>query len=389
MNVVLAHPGTQHSFRLAYELNKRQRLSKFITSLAISEDSVWRKLAGSRLDRRVVEGVEAAKVKSYPSLMALEAVMKLLSYESEEIYYKRNLSFQKRLIQNDLEEADTVIGFDTSSWELAKYCADNNKKFILDVTIGHSISKEKLFSRIRTRFPEWNDISFPKSEYLLELEKQEMDLATKIVVPGNFVRDTLIENGVDQTKIFVCPFGADLTLTGKPDREEHGDGVKFLFFGSMTARKGLPLLLEAWVASDKKDASLIVAGYGKIPDSVVIPPNVELVGPVLAGDRASLFNRADVFVFPSYFEGFARVLVEAAIFGLPIIGTYNSGASELIENDVGGFIVEEGNLVQLKEKIEYFISNPESIGSIAKEVRQRARNFTWEAYGERWESILG
>ncbi len=388
MNVLLTHPGTQHSFRLARELNRSNRLSKFVTSLAIKENSIWLKIAGTRLERRVIKELERGKVKSYPSLFVLEVAMRILGIKEEEIYYRRNLLFQERVIKNDLNNARIVIGFDTSSWKLARYCAANQKKFILDVSIGHSSSKEKIFSSLRREFPDWTDVALHKKDELIGLERDEFHLATRIVVPSNFVKMTLIENGVEESKIRVNPFGTDINAYPKRATKIRHETINFLFFGSLTARKGVPLLLKAWQMSEKKNALLMLAGYGEIPKSVPIPANVEVIGSVLPSERISLFQRADVFVFPSYFEGFAQVLIEAASFGLPIIGTNNSGASELIMNDVGGFIIEEGNSHQLNERIEYFICNPESIGIMSNDIYRISKQFTWENYSRRWEEII-
>jgi len=389
MKVLVAHPGTQHSFHLACALNEKNYLFKFVTSIAISESSFWRRLFGARIARRVAKGIDGDKLKSYPAMVILEYFLKLLGRKEEEIYFMRNLRFQQKVIKNDIQYAEVVIGFDTSSWLLAKYCQENNKVFILDVSIGHPVSKEKIFSDLRKRFPNWIDVAVPKKKAHIAFEQEEFKLATAVVVPSSFVKRTLIENGVDADKIFINPFGSSVSNCRIEEKNENREQVRFLFFGALSARKGLPLLLQAWrLLKDTNRAILIVAGYGQIPEGEKIPGNVKVLGPIKPNDRASLYGNADVFVFPSYFEGFAQVLIEAAGSGLPIISTSNSGAEDIIKDGYNGFIIKPGDVDTLTSKISYFINHPTEIALMKEKVKERIDYFSWSAYGDRWINIL-
>jgi glycosyltransferase involved in cell wall biosynthesis len=95
-----------------------------------------------------------------------------------------------------------------------------------------------------------------------------------------------------------------------------------------------------------------------------------------------------VFVFPSFFEGFAQVQVEAAACGLPIIGTQNSGAEEIIQDGYNGFIVEPGNIDQLVSAMRFFVKNREKLAVMSAKVRERIDFFSWNSYGNRWKAIL-
>lgn len=386
---VLLHPGTQYSFNLAIELHRKNLLDKYITSFSVSSNSILYRLFKERLNSRLLREVPAGIVRNYPMLEAKTFIKSWINGgDSEDILYERNLEFQKTVIRNDLKDAHIVIGFDTSSWKIADFCKANGKKFILDVSIGHPVVKEQIFKVIRAQFADWNDISNPKKNDRIELEVQEFELADLIVVPSHFVSRTLISQGVDEKKIRINPFGTDLNAWSKAARKNGKDKVTFLFFGSLTARKGLPLLLAAWDLLNPTDAKLIIAGYGQIPETVNLKSSVHVLGPIQANGRLALFEMADVFVFPSYFEGLAQVQIEAAASGLPVIGTSNSGAEELVKNGESGFIIEPGHLGQLVAAMKYFIENPDHIRSMSRRIRERSDFFSWNAYGDRWHSIL-
>lgn len=290
-------------------------------------------------------------------------------------------------MRNDLEESGTIIGFDTSSWKVAPYCRRTGKRFILDVTIGHSHAKEEIYERLRLDYPLWMQDVPRKSMKLLELEQMELTEAAQIVVPSAFVMRTLVDNGVEREKIRINPFGSSLIAMNSGQRLVR-KVITFLFFGALTARKGLPVLLSAWEKMNLKNCQLLLAGYGSIPKGVRLPERVQVLGPIAQSDRLKLYSQADVFVFPSFFEGFAQVLIEAAGSGLPIIATPSSGATEIVQHGYNGLVIQEGNILELADAMSYFASSPSEIEIMSDRIRAAGSEFTWNNYGDRWKKIL-
>jgi glycosyltransferase involved in cell wall biosynthesis len=395
MKVLIAHPGTQYSHHLVKQLNKHGLLYKFYTGFAIAEKSFVGKLfkllpsyLTEKINNRFIEALDGRKLKTQP-FVELNAIRKLNGTNSETVFYKRNKKFQQQISDKQILDSDVVIGFDTSSWLLAERCKELGKPFILDVSIGHPASKEHIYNELKVLYPEWQEQIQPKLAKLIAIEKKEIRLADIIVVPSEFVKKTYTDNGVDAARIRVNPFGTNVdTFTTNNVKKLTNGKIKFLFFGALTARKGLPLLLEAWEKIDANKAELVIAGYGNLPDTVELPYNVINRGVVHKEDRQALFDNNHVFVFPSNFEGFAQVQIEAAACGLPIIGTFNSGVTELVEDGENGFVVPLNDKLALVKAINYFIEHPNQIGIMGNKIRKKALNFTWDAYGERWKKII-
>ncbi len=396
MKVLLAHPGTQYSFQLARQLYKKNSLYEFHTGVAFGKDSWVYKLC-SKLPAKIYRKISNRFIDEVPDkflkrkfFIELKALILIKSgFEEENVLYWRNKQFQRAIATSSILASELIIGFDTSSWILAKRCKQYNKKFILDISIGHPLSKEKIYAKLSEIYPEWREQTVPKKKIFIDLECQEMELADTVIVPSEFVKQTLVENGVTVKKIIVNPFG---TLV---EEFRYDAGIKsiknkisFLFLGTFLARKGLPLLLEAWKEMNPPNAKLIIAGYGKIPGAISLPENVENRGIIAKDERQNLFDSAHVFLFPSYFEGLAQVQIEAMACGLPVVGTINSGAYELVEDSVDGFIIEAGNKEQLKKSIAFFLSSPEKIEIMGKAARKKSELFSWDNYGERWENII-
>ena len=99
-------------------------------------------------------------------------------------------------------------------------------------------------------------------------------------------------------------------------------------------------------------------------------------------------SEADVFVFPSLFEGFALVILEAMAAGLPVITTPNTAGPDLIEDGKEGLIVPAGDANALREAMQSLLHNPERARSMGRAAHEKAKEFTWERYGERWEALV-
>ena len=396
---LLAHPGTQYSFHLARELSRHGNLSSFYTSVAINgESSLARQFSplveilGKQKEwqNRLFYGVPAGKVYSYPALEVSAFLRRRRGQPGLSVLRKRNDRFQQKIPDGALAESQAVIGFDTSSHILAARARALGKKFILDRSIGYAGGVNGLFENLHERFPEWPDTWAKKSEADLEIEDREHQLAHLIVVPSRFVAQTLSACGIPSSKIRINPFGTDLQrFNVAPDSSISGPLV-FLFVGALTARKGLPLLLQAWSKLNPTNAELWIGGTGDVPDEVYhhSPASIRWLGPLTREHLPRVFQQANVFVLPSYFEGLAQVQVEALACGTPVIGTNASGAEEVVEEGQTGFLIEPGNLEQLVESLQQFIARP----ALAQEMREQAKakrsGLSWSGYGDRWNRIL-
>lgn len=86
--------------------------------------------------------------------------------------------------------------------------------------------------------------------------------------------------------------------------------------------------------------------------------HIQLVGPLYEMKKFVEFNNADIFVFPTYFDAFPLVILEAMQCELPIITTDEGGIPEIVIDGVTGFIIEKKNITQLVEKITFLINEP-------------------------------
>jgi glycosyltransferase involved in cell wall biosynthesis len=392
--VLLVHPGTQYAPHLARELSSRGMLHRFWTGFALTEQGWGARLLklypaniSRRFGKRMME-ISSSKLRTLP-LLDWQARKAARSVGEETAFFERNRRFQEAIPDREILAANVVIGFDTSAWLLGRRAKAMKRRFILDQSIGHPAAKERIFESLRQRFPEWSTSAPKKSAEIVAVEREEHALADVIVVPSDFVKQTLVAEGVDESKIRIIPFGTDLTLFHPPEKRG-GKTVVFLFVGGLTARKGLPVLLEAWRKLALPDAELWLAGSGSLPmsESASLPPTVKMLGPQGRQEVASLMRQADVFVFPSFFEGLAQVQIEAQATGVPLIATHEAGAADLIQEGTTGFLIRAGDMEALAVRIQRLAQD----ASLRQQMQQSALvardRLSWRIYGTRWSTLL-
>jgi glycosyltransferase involved in cell wall biosynthesis len=402
---LLTHPGTQYAPRLAAALHAQGILQCFATGIAFPDTPGawwWRAasmLGGEKLLRkRVVPGLPAGLIHTQP-VKELVALFRhqALGQDNDTVFFPRNKAFQQQLPQRLIDRAGAVIGFDTSSWILARRCCEAGKPFFLDVSIAHPVVKEQVYAQIRDRYPAWANELKPKLQRNIGVELEEIGLAHHLVVASSFTKKTYLSQGVPAEKISVNAYGTDLhyfqSKWDAPWATEAAmrKGITFLFFGSLSARKGFPWLCEVWKNFHQRypHCRMKAAGYNLLPPGYAVPEGIEILGAIHPADRAALFTGCDVFVFPSFFEGFAQVILEAMASGLPVLTTTATAAPDLLITGNEGRIITPGDDAALLHALQFFADQPQNIEPMGRAARKSAEGFGWDRYGERWARIIG
>jgi starch synthase len=397
-NILLAHPGTQYSHQLAKQLSRHGALFEFWTGFALAKDAwttqVLQQYLPQPLNRkianRIISGVPNGLIRTLP-LIEWKAIRELRgNASSQRVLHKRNQQFQERIPESAISNASAVIGFDTSSWIIAEKTLTQGKTFFLDQSIAHPLVNQATSELAINTFPDWGTTVERRVPEVLACENRAHQLASKIVVASSYTKQTLVSQGVPAEKILVNAYGVDTDLFHPPENPRTRRPLRFLFLGSISARKGVPLLIKAWETLAPKDCELWLVGPVTEKERNLIP---DLEGLAVKGkypfeELPDLLGQCDVLVFPSYCEGFALVLLEALASGMPIITTEATAGPDLIRHKEEGLLIPSGNLDALCEAISYLIDHPKDLEQMSIAARSCAEKFSWESYGNRWQEIL-
>ena len=216
---------------------------------------------------------------------------------------------------------------------------------------------------------------------------QELEMADLILCPSVFVKETMLLNGIPESKCFVNPFGVDSHLF--KSRSIVPTTPKFISVGTICLRKGYQYLFRAFELVKKviPNAELICVGDYKRDFGKEKPkwdglfthiPHVDQ--PTLAG----ILQKCSAFVFPSQEEGFARVISEAMGAGLPIIASHESGATTLVRDGFEGLIVRGRDPHHIADAMVRLALDPELNRRMGEAAFQKgAVKNTWQDYGDR------
>ena len=155
----------------------------------------------------------------------------------------------------------------------------------------------------------------------------------------------------------------------------------FLFVGSLGKRKGFYDILEVLKSIDKSFVLKAVGSEDRKNDlnkiySIIKEEKLSSQTQIIVSEKMNLedkvnyFTKSAVFLFPSHNENFPLVIIEAACAGLPIISTRVGAVPEFFEHMKNIFFVEPGNLLEIKEAIEFMISNPDERKRLGIEARK-------------------
>jgi len=161
-----------------------------------------------------------------------------------------------------------------------------------------------------------------------------------------------------------------------------------LFLGTIEPRKNLPTLIQAyrllWTVEGPQVPSLVVAGAkGWLFDSVFalveqlgLTNHVLFIGNIPWADVPALYNLAEVFVFPSLYEGFGLPPLEAMACGTPVIAADVSSIPEVVGD--AGLLIDPNDAEGLAETLGRVLNDAALRQDLRRRGLARAREFSWD-----------
>lgn len=262
-------------------------------------------------------------------------------------------------------------------------------------------SKVILFTWENVRYP-----SFPPYRWFLRFLLQRVDFA----ISGNAeARDLLTRHGFPQERVVVLPqFGVDTELYRKrPSAGLHRSlplgPFKIGYVGRLVPEKGVVTLLKA-VRMLPDNCHLLLIGSGpfqveveRLAEAWGLKERLVLTGPVPHGEVPHYLNSLDVLVLPSlttphWKEQFGRVLIEAMACEVPVVGSSSGEIPQVIGD--AGLIFQEGNAVELAEKLRLLIEDESLRRDLALRGRDRVlKHYTCETIAKKtyevYRKVLG
>jgi glycosyltransferase involved in cell wall biosynthesis len=399
--VLVANAGTLHLFRVAGQLQRHGLLKTCATTVFFGDHafdylpSVVRDRAlRSTANRRCSDLNGSVRTLMLPELVRLAGGW-LGNDRGEHLIEWRNRKFCQWAAEHCLDDVKLVWSFDTSSYELFSAAKQKGIVRVLDMSIAHPALGNDIMGDYAQQHPQLAAcMDRPVPDTAIERRAAEIDLADHIVVGSSFVRDSLLRIGVAPEKISVNPYGVDVEMfrTAGGNRSQQKTGVRFLFVGWFSARKGIYDLIDAWKKSDLVESGCQLVLAGGTQDDLTcwngpLPQGLVFSGRVAHAEVPALYRSADVFVFPSLFEGSARVILEAAASGLPVITTPAACEEHWVIDGESGFRVPSADPNLLAKKMRDLAENAVMRAEMGRRASEIAGRYSWTAYGDRCAAV--
>jgi glycosyltransferase involved in cell wall biosynthesis len=184
---------------------------------------------------------------------------------------------------------------------------------------------------------------------------REYGLADTIVVNSEYVRESFLARGFQPERLERVRLVPDERFRPPASRPDDGR-FRVVYVGSLTVAKGVALLVDVFRELSDPDAVLtLVGGVSTRPmrrfldECVRSDPRIR----VCPGDPLDHLQAADVYVHPSYEDGFGYAPAEAMATGLPVIVTEDTGVKEYVVEGVNGWVVPTGDREALLERLRH------------------------------------
>jgi len=218
--------------------------------------------------------------------------------------------------------------------------------------------------------------------------------STKILAVSEYTKWDIVKSyGADPNKIIVTHNAVDMDrfkrtqLTVKIKNKYKLPDDYILYLGTIEPRKNIANLLRAYSKLPKniKDQyPLVLAGGGGWNDDEIkseiekVKKDSQIIqtGYVDEKDIPALYSGAELFLYPSHFEGFGMQILEAMACGTPVLTANNSSLPE-----VGGdaaYYVDDKSVDSLKNGIEKLLSDPDLRKDLVKKGKQQIKKFSWK-----------
>ncbi len=393
---LLAHPtGNANTREAALALRRAGLLSEYWTGLAPSAGDLWVRALPVRLRaqalRREIDPALRGIVRPRPLREACRMVCGALKWGwptrheqgwccVDNVYRDLDHAVAQRVKNGP--KLQGVYAYEDGAADLFAAARERGIPTVYDLPIGYWRAGRRIQTEERELQPEWANTMQALVDSAPKLARKDDELARAdlVLVASTFTASTLAEAPQAPARVERVIYGCP-TPAASPGETRRDGPLKVLFVGGLSQRKGMSYLLDA-VAKLGPAAELTLIGRPAGPSRpledamkrhrwIATLPHAEVMAEM---------RRHDVLVFPSLFEGFGLVLVEALASGLPVIATPHTAGPDVLTEGVDGWVVPIRSSDAIAAKLETLHRDRNLLAAMKEAALAKARSLTWDAY---------
>ncbi len=238
----------------------------------------------------------------------------------------------------------------------------------------------------------FKELAFPLALYVFLMEKFLLSFYSNIptIVVSESSKKKLIQN-YNYKKTFICYNGIEFDFIRSKALNEKNPFPTLVYFGRLKKYKRVDHILKSFSIIKKKSSSLKakssklwILGTGddekrlkNLTKKLSISEDVTFFGYVNDEEKIKLLSKSHIYAIASEKEGWGITVVEANACGLPVVGYDVEGLRDSIKNNYSGFLVPNGNIIELAKKIELLFENENLTNEMSQNAIKWASEFEW------------
>jgi glycosyltransferase involved in cell wall biosynthesis len=391
MSILLGHPtGNPNSHNAALAYLETGLLERFCvawmpskTTLRLMDQCGLLRPFVQRFSRRRFPPIEDAPKSQDRAGEFWRLILRASGLDSDRLSRQANEWLMRTMVRECRSPTVTAVhSYEDCSAEPFTEAKHLGKSCIYDLPSCYYPAWQRTIAELAERYSDWlrPDAFRSDTGNYLEQKAQEIKLADLILVASSFVENSVREF-YPQKAIARIPYGVDLKFWSPGLVKTRSDQLRFIYAGQVSARKGVPLLVEAWTKARLNNAELVMIGSWQLAEKKrqLLPHGVTWCPPCSAQALRDQFRRSDIIVFPSFSDGFGLVLLEGMGCGLAAIASEASAGPEIITQHCGR-IFPTGKLDAMIDLLEWFDRHRDEVSAMGRAARVRAERWTWSNY---------
>jgi glycosyltransferase involved in cell wall biosynthesis len=380
MKVVYTAPNRGHHYKYATALNEAGYLYAFVSGFPrINPRAKAIVLEGKLFHADIMQTVYLGSLKA-----------RLPSWITNWLAYLSKIE-QDNACRKFMKGCDIFLFYNGSGLNSSRYGKKNGAINIVEAVNSHVEYQEDILEQ------EYKNLNL-KWEPFSQAEKtrriKEYEEADYILLPSEFVKKSFIEKGFPEEKLLKVPYGFNKLTNYYPTNcfNHESESFTILYVGSISVRKGIRYLIQAFNKVDHPKKKLVIVGpntHDGALNGVILDSNIVFTG-ILKGEQLdNAYRTANIFCLPSIEEGLALVLGEALAFGLPIIATCNTGAEDIITDGIEGYIVPIRDAEAIRQRLQVLANGPELMNQLRSKCYEKSSDLSgWEETGKNLTQVL-
>ena len=398
-NWICCQIGAREHYAIPRALNRRGALELLVTDAWVAPGSVLTNFKANLKERFHHELDKAPVYSANLRTIAFELKQTMARRGGWARIIRRNEWFQKwalgKLERIPDDGAPRVLfAYSYAALKLFRFARSRRWQTVLG-QIDPGLHEEKLVHRLHVEAPGLQLGWTPAPAKYWQAWREECALADRLVVNSEWAKQGLLAEGIAPGNIQIIPLAFEPGVTERdrivqrdyPERFTPTRPLRVLFLGQVNLRKGIIPLLEAMHRMREKPIEFWFAGPAErfLCEQIQQEPKARWIGQVSRSQVSEYYRKADLFILPTFSDGFALTQLEARALRLPIIVSNRCG--EVVRDGVNGMVLGEPTADAIVAALHSLLSDPQLLQRFSDQAGSE-REFSLAALGQHLAALF-